>query len=359
MSENKILLGLSGGVDSAVSVKLLKEQGYEVIGLYLDMHESDDDFPVLISDASNEKPELQSAFQCAHRYGISLYKYGCSASFDSIVKENFAFEYANGRTPNPCVICNRLVKFAYLEKCADILGCNKIATGHYANVGFDEENGRYFIEKGIDIKKEQSYMLWNLTQKQLSKIVFPLANTIKEDNLSKADADSLIAAKKKESLDICFIGSDDNYASFIERRLGKFPEGNFISPDGSICGRHKGIIHYTVGQRKGLGVALGEPVFVKRIDKATGNIYLARKGEEFTDTIVVKNLNFVGMPEAETYSGQLQVKIRYAAAPTTAEITINGDTCYVKFPSPVRAATPGQSAVFYNDNRVMFGGFIE
>ena len=359
MSENKILVGLSGGVDSAVSVKLLKEQGYEIIGLYLDMHTSDDDFPLLITDASNENTDIKSAFQTAQSYGINLYKFGCAKAFDNIVKENFALEYANGRTPNPCVICNRLVKFAYLEKCADFLGCEKIATGHYAGVGFDEKNGRYFVEKGKDSKKEQSYMLWNLTQSQLSKIVFPLGNTLKENNVSKALSDNLIAAQKKESLDICFIGKDDDYASFIQRRIGKFPEGNFISPDGEICGRHKGIIHYTVGQRKGLGIALGEPVFVKKIEKETGNIYLARKGEEFTDTITVKNLNFVGMSETQTYSGKLEVKIRYAASPVAADVTISGDTCNVKFPSPVRAATPGQSAVFYDGDRVMFGGFIE
>lgn len=359
MSQTKILVGLSGGVDSALSVKLLKTRGYEVIGLYLDMHTSNDDFPVSVNDASEENSDIKSAFQCAQSYGIPLYKFGCAKLFDNIVKENFALEYAAGRTPNPCVICNRLVKFACLEKCADLLGCEKIATGHYANVGFDENSGRYYIEKGKDNKKEQSYMLWNLTQKQLSRIIFPLGNTVKEDNVAVARTDSLIAAQKKESLDICFIGENDNYASFIERRLGKFPEGNFISPDGKACGRHKGIIHYTVGQRKGLGIALGEPVFVKKIEKTTGNIYLAKKGEEFTDTIVVKNINFVGMPETDDYSEYLQVKIRYAASSVEAEITIKGDTCYVKFPSPVRAATPGQSAVFYRDSRVMFGGFIE
>ncbi len=357
MSENKILVGLSGGVDSAVSVKRLLAQGYEPTGLYLDMKITDTTAPVLIENPNGENDDIKSAFQCAQTYGIKLYKYGCASLFDSIVKENFAREYALGRTPNPCVICNRLVKFQELCKCADMLGCSKIATGHYAKVGMSE-SGRYYIEKGKDEKKDQSYMLWNLSQLQLSRCVFPLGDTVKQESFDEAQKDRLIAAQRGESLDICFIGKDDDYKSFIRRRLGEFPSGDFISPDGKVCGQHKGIINYTVGQRKGLGIALGEPVFVKRIDGIQNKIYLARSGEEYTDTISVSGLNFVEMSETTDFSGELFVKIRYAATPVIANVSIKGNICNVSFNEPVRAATPGQSAVFYSGDRVAFGGFI-
>ncbi len=355
----KVLVGLSGGVDSAVCVKKLQNDGYEVAGLYLDMKLENHDSPILVENPEAENDDIKSAFQCADKYGIKLYKFGCARVFDRIVKEDFVREYSKGRTPNPCVVCNRLVKFASLIKCADILGFEFIATGHYAKVGKNEENGRYFVEMGVDAKKEQSYMLWNLTQEQLSRIIFPLCDTVKSDNFDAAKSDRLIAAERGESLDICFIDKDDNYADFIERRIGKFPEGDFVSPDGKICGKHKGIIRYTVGQRKGLGIALGEPVFVKKIDGENNLIYLAKSGEEYMDELSVSGLNFVGMNPTEDFDGEMLVKIRYAAKPVTAHISIKGDTCTVKFPESVRAATPGQSAVFYLDNKIMFGGFID
>ncbi len=359
MQNNRVLVGLSGGVDSAVAVKRLMELGLEPTGLYLDMKSCDTETPVLIDNADNENDDIKSAFQCATKYGIKLYKYGAAGLFDSIVKENFAKEYSLGRTPNPCVICNRLVKFALLEKCADILDCEKIATGHYAKAGYEERSGRYYIEKGADHKKDQSYMLWNLTQNQIKRVIFPLYDSIKSDNFDSARYDGLIAAQRGESLDICFIDKDDNYADFIERRLGAFPKGEFISPDGKVCGKHKGIIRYTVGQRKGLGIALGEPVFVKRIDASDNRIYLARSGEEYTDSIEVSGLNFVSMPQTTDFEGELFVKIRYAAQPAKAQVKICGDKCTVTFHEGIRAATPGQSAVFYNGDRVAFGGFID
>ena len=355
----KVLVGLSGGVDSAVCVKKLADEGFEVIGLYLDMKNCDTEAPLLIEDASYENDDIKSAFQCAETYGIKLYKFGCAKAFDSIVKEDFVREYSRGRTPNPCIVCNRLVKFASLLKCADMLGCDLIATGHYAKIGYFEATGRYYVEMGEDAKKEQSYMLWNLTQEQLSRLLFPLGDSVKSDNFETARKDELIAAQRGESLDICFIPKDDNYADFIERRIGRFPEGDFISPDGKVCGKHKGIIRYTVGQRKGLGIALGEPVFVKKIDGEKNLIYLARSGEEYMDELSVSGLNFVGMLPTDNYEGELSVKIRYAAKPVPAKIVIKGDKCTVTFPESVRAATPGQSAVFYEGNKVMFGGFID
>ncbi len=359
MEKEKVLVGLSGGVDSAVCVKRLLEDGFEVLGLYLDMKLENHEAPVIVEDPEAENEDVKSAFQCAQKYGIRLYKFGCARAFDEIVKEDFVREYSKGRTPNPCVVCNRLLKFASLTKCADILGCRFIATGHYAKVGRFSDSGRYYVEMGIDAKKEQSYMLWNLTQEQLSRIIFPLGDTVKSDNFDTAKSDSLLAADRGESLDICFIDKDDNYADFIERRIGKFPEGDFISPEGKVCGKHKGIIRYTVGQRKGLGIALGEPIFVKKIDALENKIYLARSGEEYMDELSVSGLNFVGMKPTDDFDGEMFVKIRYAARPVPAYVSIKGNSCTVRFHESVRAVTPGQSAVFYVENRLMFGGFID
>ncbi len=356
--KKKVLVGLSGGVDSAIAVKRLLEDGFDVTGLYLDMHSFDSENPMRVLSSDGENSDIASALQCADSYGIELYKFGCATKFDKIVKEDFAREYSLGRTPNPCIVCNRLVKFASLLECADYLGCEMIATGHYAIVG-QGENGRYYIKRGKDSRKDQSYMLWKLGQHQLSRVLFPLGDSIKDDNLAAARSDGLSAAQRGESLDICFIGKDDSYADFIERRLGTFPEGDFIAPDGSVCGRHKGIIRYTVGQRKGLGIALGQPAFVKKIDGRENKIYLAFSGDEYTDTVEACGLNFVGMEETASFEGELLVKIRYAATPVPCRVTILGDKCTAVFPEPVRAATPGQSAVFYDGDRVMFGGFID
>lgn len=361
IEKKKIAVGLSGGVDSAVTVKKLLSEGFDVIGVYLDMHLSDSEAPVLLDAGSSlvsASCDVRSALQCADSYGIPLYVYGCRSDFEKYVIENFAREYALGRTPNPCTVCNRHVKFASLLRAAELLGCEKIATGHYAKVGLSQ-NGRWVVRRGDDEKKEQSYMLWTLSQDQLSKVLFPLGDTVKPDNFEAARSDGLLAAERKESLDICFIGKDDDYASFIERRIGKFPEGDFIAPDGSVCGRHKGIIHYTVGQRKGLGVALGVPVFVKKIDGKENKIYLAESGNEYSDSLVLSGLNFVGLPETEELEGDLFVKIRYAAKPVPAHFKIDGETCRVDFPEKVRAVTPGQSAVFYDGDTLMFGGVID
>lgn len=353
----KVLVGLSGGVDSAVCVKKLLLDGFEVFGVYLDMKSFDSDFPIEVNDSFGETEDIASAKQCADKYGIPLYKFGCASTFDRIVKEDFAREYSRGRTPNPCIICNRLVKFEYLCRCADMLGCEKIATGHYAKIL--ELDGRYCAAMGTDSFKDQSYMLWNLTQEQLSRVLFPLGDTVKSDNFEIAKNDSLAAAERGESLDICFIGKNESYADFIEERLGKFPEGDFISPDGKVCGKHKGIIRYTVGQRKGLGIALGQPAFVKKIDGESNNIYLAFSGDEYTDTLKLRKLNFQGMTECDCFEAELAVKIRYAAKPVPAHLSVKDGIGTVTFNEPVRAATPGQSAVFYEGDKIMLGGFID
>lgn len=356
----KILVGMSGGVDSSVAVNVLRSHGFSPVGMYLDMKHGNDDAPVRIASESdaNGNADLLSALQCAEKNGVELYKMGCEEAFRECVIKYFTEEYLAGRTPNPCTVCNRTVKFERLLAAAEMLGCEKVATGHYARIADDGETGRVFVKKGLDPRKDQSYMLWKLSQAQLSKLVFPLGEYVKTDVFKTAEKEGYIAADRDESLDICFLPDGVSYPAFIEERFGKCPEGDFISPDGEVCGRHKGIIHYTVGQRKGLGVALGEPVFILRIDKETNRIYLGRKSDEGTDTFTADSVNFMKLPEAARFDCDCDVKIRYAASPVKAHISHDGGILTVTTSEKVRAVTPGQSLVAYDGDDVLFGAVI-
>ena len=359
--KNRILVGMSGGVDSSVAVNVLKKSGYSPCGIYLDMRCTTDSSPVRIGSEkdANCNADIISALQCAEKNGIELYKMGCNDAFQKCVIDYFANEYLSGRTPNPCTVCNRAVKFDRLLAAADMLGIEKVATGHYARISEDEETGRYYVKKGLDPKKDQSYMLWNLSQEQLSRVVFPLGEYIKSEVFKVAEDDGYIAAERGESLDICFLPDNVSYAQFIESNYGKCPEGDFISPDGKVCGRHKGVIHYTVGQRKGLGVSLGEPVYILKIDRETNRIYLGRKSDEGENCFSAENINFVKLRDSDCFEGDFDVKIRYAASPVKAHITCANSVLSVKTYDNVRAVTPGQSLVAYNGEDLAFGAVIK
>lgn len=341
MTDNKILLGMSGGVDSTFSAVRLLNEGYDVEGAILVM---------------SEHTDISSAQANADRLGIKLHIVDCREKFDECVKMNFISEYCRGRTPNPCTVCNRYVKMAELCRVAESIGAKKIATGHYCGIGYDEKSGRYYPKKGADVRKDQSYVFWNLTQKELSMLYCPLFADNKSDIVERA-RESGIEVPEGESQDICFI-PDGDHAAFIEAAVGKLPEGDFVDTKGNVIGRHKGIIRYTIGQRKGLGISAGHPVFVCGIDAEKNRVIISEEDALFTTEFSCSGLNFAKLAPFEG-TIRAQAKARYAAKPTDATVTVHGDTATVKTDAPVRAAAPGQSAVFYDGNDVLFGGFID
>ena len=342
MEKKKILLGMSGGIDSTYSVVELRKQGYEVCGAFLKMTEDSD---------------VDSAKRAAEALGVPLTVVDCAERFREIVIGDFLSEYAAARTPNPCVICNRHVKIEMLCRTAREMGIEAVATGHYTDIGFDAGTGRYFIKKARDARKDQSYVLWRLTQEQLSMLTFPLSLLDKSSIKEEAKTLALPNADAPESQEICFVPSDD-YVSYIEERLGKFPAGDFIDENGKKIGTHKGIIHYTIGQRKGLGLSLGKPAFVTAIDPHTNTVTVTSEEKVFTDRISCHTLNFMALAPGDYGALYAEGKIRYAAKPERARVVISGDRAEVFFEHPVRAATPGQSAVFYDEDKILFGGII-
>lgn len=339
----KILVGLSGGLDSTYTAYKLLKEGHDVEGIVLEMHDYTD---------------ISAAQKTADILGIKLHKVDCREKFKKFVISNFISEYSAGHTPNPCTVCNRFVKLEELCKYAVENGFDKAATGHYAEIVFDENTGRYCIKKGADEKKDQSYMLWYLTQEQLKILYFPLSDMTKEQIREEAKkTDFAYLADAKESQEICFI-PDNDYASYIEKEKGRFPEGDFVDAEGKAIGRHKGIIHYTIGQRKGLGIALGAPAYITKIDPENNTVTVEKQSDVKNNSLTAVELNSQALPVENGLQYTLDVKIRYAAKPMTAQVIIEDGKAKVCFQEPVRAITPGQSAVFYKDGLIAFGGVI-
>ncbi len=340
MSKN-VLVGLSGGVDSALAAAFLKRDGYDVTGLYCIMHNSDQE-------------GLEDAQKVAKHLGIPLETSDLRNLFETVVIEDFLNNYATARTPNPCIVCNPRVKFKALCDKADAMGISHIATGHYADVGM--ENGRYYIKAVAD--KDQSYMLYRLTQAQLSRILFPLGNTKKEENRLIAQELSLPVFQKKDSQDICFI-KGESYIDYTERRLGLFPEGDFwLRDEDRPVGRHKGLIRYTVGQRKNLGIALGAPVYVSKLDRENNRVILSKTDVvDATEVTAIDPVYQLLSPEETEFCAE--AKIRFSAKTAPCTVTVQEGKLHAVFETPQRAATPGQSIVFYRNNKILCGGFIE
>ena len=339
----KILLGLSGGLDSSYSAKLLSE-GNTVEGAVLVLHPFTD---------------VGAAEKAASESGIPIHVLDRREEFRGQVEEYFISEYMKGRTPNPCTFCNPRVKIGELCRFARANGFDKVATGHYAKVV--HVDGRYAIAMGEDSRKDQSYMLWGLSQEQIGMLMLPLGEMKKDSVRDGARAIGLSSAEAKESQDICFI-PDGDYAEFMKIRGITAPSGNFVDADGKILGQHKGILNYTVGQRRGLGIALGQRMFVAEIRPETNEIVLLPDGGSFADGMTVSNLNFQLIPppkDGETVEYTLMGKVRYASSPVPMRVKITGNTASVTFTEPIRAVTPGQSAVFYLDGAIALGGVIE
>lgn len=343
MKRNKVYIGLSGGVDSAVAAYLLKKEGYEVKGFTLKLWKN---------DRFGEITELERAEKAAKALDIPHEVFDLSEEFEKTVIENFKSEYASGRTPNPCVVCNKYIKFG---KVFDLVPEDSyVATGHYSKVVC--EDGLYKIKRSADLRKDQTYMHYNFSQRELSRVLFPLGDYTKEQVRAIAEELNLPSASSKDSQDICFI-KDMGYKEFLYKHFEiTDEEGDFLDCEGNIIGRHKGILSYTVGQRKGLGASFGKPMFVTRIDAGRNAVILGEAGNEFTDEIKVRDFNFIYRTPTEPES--FGIKVRYSQYEAIGTLYPSEDALTVKFEKPVRAAAPGQSAVFYEGEYLFGGGII-
>lgn len=357
VKNKKALLAMSGGVDSSVAALRMLEQGYACTGVTMRLFSNEDvGLPVEASCCSLQ--DIEDAKKVCARLGIEHTTINFATRFRQEVIERFITAYAQGITPNPCIDCNRYLKFGELFAKAQELGCDYVVTGHYARTSYDEHTGRYLLLKGVDPKKDQSYVLYSLNQEQLAHVQFPLGELCKTEVREIAVQHDFVNAHKHDSQDICFV-QDGKYAEFIEQQLGKkFPAGNFVDVQGHVLGRHKGIIHYTVGQRKGLGLALPQPMYVKEIDVVRNQVILSTNAELFSSHVEAKHINLIDC-ERITEPRRLKARIRYHHVEQWATVTQpDDDTLVVDFDEPQRAITKGQSLVLYEGDVVVGGGTI-
>ena len=357
MQKKRVLVAMSGGVDSSAAAALLLEQGYEVAGATMRLWPG--------GESAGENGEgadaaVQDARRVAQTLGIEHFVFDFSDVFRTRVIEPFVQDYICGRTPNPCVRCNRAVKFGALLDRAREMGFDCIATGHYARIAFDASSGRWQLLRAASGTKDQTYVLYHLTQEQLAHVLFPAGGLEKTALRAYAQRAGLDVADKPDSQEICFV-PDNDYAGFIERLLPDTlpPAGDFVDLQGRVLGRHSGIYRYTVGQRKGLGITFGEPRYVVRIDAGRNEVVLGRGDEVFSGALTAGELSFLdgAPPEAPV---RVTARIRYSAKDAPALLTMLPDgRCRVEFDQLQRAVTPGQSVVFYDGDRVLGGGVIE
>lgn len=357
MEKKKVVVGMSGGVDSSVAAYLLKQQGYDVIGVTMQIWQDED------HDRQEEEggccglSAVDDARRVAAELDIPYYVMNFKSEFKEKVIDYFVEEYVQGRTPNPCIACNRYVKWESLLKRSLDIGADYIATGHYARIE-QLANGRYALRKSATDTKDQTYALYNLTQEQLKHTLMPVGEYTKDEIRIMAEDIQLRVANKPDSQDICFV-PDGDYASFIESTTSKqFEAGNFVTADGTVLGRHKGIIHYTVGQRKGLGLAMGYPVFVLEIRPDTNEVVIGSNEDAMSLFVRANQLNFMSVERLEAPM-RVWTKIRYnhRGAWCTIQKT-EEDELLCTFEEPQRAITPGQAVVFYDGDYVLGGGTI-
>jgi tRNA-specific 2-thiouridylase len=351
----KALIAMSGGVDSSVAAYLTHEQGYDCIGCTMKLYDNGD-AGLTARNSCCSLDDIDDARSVAYRIGFPYYVFHFEREFRSEIIEKFVHSYECGRTPNPCIDCNHRMKFGSLMQRARELGCDKLVTGHYARIEFDGE--RYLLKKALDPSKDQSYVLYNMTQEQLAHVLFPLGGMTKTQTREIAAAHGFVNAEKHDSQDICFV-PDGDYARIIALHSGKeYLPGSFVDSTGRVLGTHKGIIHYTVGQRKGLGLSLPEPMYVCKICPETNTVVLGRQEELLSREADAAEFNWIagGVP---TEPVRCKAKIRYRQPEQWATVTATGsDTVHLIFDEPQRAITPGQAAVLYDGDVVLGGGTI-
>ena len=346
MNKKKVLVAISGGIDSSITALILKNGGYEVIGCFLNMH-------------THNQQAINDAKIVSEFIGIECIVRNIKKRFLEVVQNNFYNEYRNGRTPNPCVLCNKEIKFKELFSLADERGIKLVATGHYANKIYDEKNGKYILKKGKDLSKDQSYVLWRLEQKDLERIMFPLGEySSKNDVRVLAEEQKLPVFDKKDSQDICFIPSND-YHSFIKDYSAsindKISDGDVLI-DGKVIGKHKGIPYYTIGQRRGLGIAYKEPIYVKRIDIASNTIEVAKLEDTYSNVLVADDYNIISGEKLK--EGLYNIKIRYKSREKLGTAVEHNGRLVVNFNEPISSIALGQSVVLYDNDTLIGGGVI-
>jgi tRNA-specific 2-thiouridylase len=350
--KKKVIAAMSGGVDSSVAALLLRQAGYEVIGVTMQIWPQAKDQ----SKACCSFDAVSDAQKVAWKLGISHYVVNFRQEFAEKVIKEFCGEYLAGRTPNPCISCNRFIKFQSLLQKAQSLGADFIATGHYVRREYDPSAGKWLLKTGADESKDQSYVLYHMTQEQLAHTLFPLGAFRKSEIRDIARKEGLVVADKAESQEICFISG--HYGDFVENYCKAAPSaGNFIDSQGNTIGRHRGIHRYTVGQHKGLGLAVGRPLYVTRIDPSNNTVQVGSKEELFHKKLIAGRPSFIaGRPPAQK---RITAKIRYNAPKVPAELYSCGDTAEVEFFEPQRSITPGQAVVFYDGDTLLGGATIE
>ena len=351
MDKKKVAVAMSGGVDSSLTAALLLDKGFEVVGVTMRLEDNESD-----SKSCCSQNELKDALAVANYLGIFHHVVDFRAIFESEIENYFVEEYLRGRTPNPCVKCNKKIKFGKLFDFAKEIGADFLATGHYARTVF--EDGRFKLKKAVDTYKDQSYVLYNLTPEKLSQIIFPLGELSKVETRKLAEEMHLPVAKKPDSQEICFVPNDD-YKTFLKshaQNSDALMSGEIVDTSGKVLGVHSGVANYTIGQRKGLGIAAPYPLYVVKLDVENHKVIVGRNEELFSSSLTAESVHWIYKPKI--FPAKLQAKIRYGTKIFDCVVEEEKNFVRVKFPEPVRAITAGQSVVFYDGDELIGGGVI-